>query len=295
MRWFVIFILILFSFKTFSQIRGVVYDSIDKKPIEYINIWKKNRKIGGTTNNKGEFYIDLIKESDTIVLSCLGYREKTILAKKNDTLYLSLDEYQLEEVVIKTSKNTRFNTIRNYKKLKKIKSLFFIGKDYQYKLALFIPNSEKINKTSFLQKLVFVSNNSLDYKVKMRISIVSPKDDGSPSDFFHINELVDISSGINENEFNIDKEKIIIPKEGFFIVFERLFNEENKLYNKFYETNKKLIEYSYQPSLGVVKAKSNDNVWWGYGGKWFKAPENGYSKFYSLKFSEPAVKLMFSN
>lgn len=295
MNRFVIVSLILFSCKTFSQIRGVVYDIIDKKPIEYINIWKKNRKIGGTTNSKGEFYIDNIKESDTIVLSCLGYKEKIVLVKKNDTLYLSPHDYELDEVVIKTPKNTRFNTIKNYKKLRKIKNLFFIGKEYQYKLALFIPNSEKTNETSFLKKLVFVSNNSLDRNVKMRISIVFPKEDGSPSDFFHINELVNISSGINENEFSFDKEKIIIPKEGFFIVFERFFNEENKLYNKHYETNKKLIEYSYQPSLGVVKANSNDNVWWGYGGKWIKAPENGYSKSYSLKFSEPATKLIFSN
>lgn len=295
MKKLVIVSLILFSCKAFSQIRGVVYDSIDNTPIEYINIWKKNRKIGGTTNSKGEFYMDNINESDTIVLSCLGYKEKIVFAKKNDTLYLSPDDYELDEVVIKTSKGTSFNTIKNYKKLRKVKNLFFIGKEYQYKLALFIPNSEKTNETSFLKKLVFVSNNSLDYNVKMRISIVSPKEDGSPSDFFHINELVNISSGVNENEFSFDKEKIIIPKEGFFIVFERFFNEENKLYNKHYEANKKLIEYSYQPSLGIVKANSNDNVWWGYGGKWIKAPKNGYSKSYSLKFSEPATKLIFSN
>ena len=50
MRYF--FVLILISQFTFSQIRGVVKDSLTGNPIPYVNIWVENENIGTTSEEK---------------------------------------------------------------------------------------------------------------------------------------------------------------------------------------------------------------------------------------------------
>ena len=50
-----IWIFLIVSQFTFSQIRGVVKDSITGEPIPFVNIWVENETIGTTSETNGSF------------------------------------------------------------------------------------------------------------------------------------------------------------------------------------------------------------------------------------------------
>ena len=61
---------------------------------------------------------------------------------------------------------------------------------------------------------------------------------------------------------NISKEKVLFPKNGFFVVVDRLNLEENYSFNK---TAKMDI---LQPAIGMERTEQEKNTWFGFGGKW---------------------------
>lgn len=73
-----IILFLLLSNSTFSQIKGIVIDSISKKPILYVNIWVENENIGTTSNVKGEFELSEIETNKFIVFSAIGFKTKKI-------------------------------------------------------------------------------------------------------------------------------------------------------------------------------------------------------------------------
>ena len=70
------FFLIVSQF-VFSQIRGVVKDSISGEPIPFVNIWVENETIGTTSEADGTFFLEASKQKN-IVISVLGYERKTL-------------------------------------------------------------------------------------------------------------------------------------------------------------------------------------------------------------------------
>ena len=76
----VIWIFLIVTQFAFSQIRGVVKDSISGEPIPYVNIWVENETIGTTSETNGSFSLD-IKEEKLLVFSALGYEIKKASSK----------------------------------------------------------------------------------------------------------------------------------------------------------------------------------------------------------------------
>lgn len=78
--------------------RIFIVDSIDKTPLAFVAV--KYDKGSLYTNEKGWFNVDVIK-GDTIELSLLGYKTKQIQTNKiKDTIYLSTELTQLDEVIV---------------------------------------------------------------------------------------------------------------------------------------------------------------------------------------------------
>ena len=95
-----IWILLIASQFTFSQIKGVVKDSISGKPIPYVNIWVENENIGTTTEETGEFTIYSADKNKNLIFSALGFEKKIIRASKAILVNLKPMSYRLDEVVI---------------------------------------------------------------------------------------------------------------------------------------------------------------------------------------------------
>lgn len=100
-----LFSLIALCFTTicFSQktIAGRVTDT-NNQPIPYVNIVLKNSNIGTTTNENGNFEIEITTEKDTLIFSALGFNSQEIALRNSAFLRVLLedDSQTLDEVVI---------------------------------------------------------------------------------------------------------------------------------------------------------------------------------------------------
>lgn len=186
----IILLLLLFvAPKTFSQIRGVVTDSISHEPLMYISVFYEGKGVGTTSNAKGEYKIETRKGWDKISFSAVGYITKIVkitpgMSELN--VILSPDNVLLNEVVVKPKKekysrknNPAVDFMRLVIEHKKSQDLT-VNDYYQYdkyekmKMALNDLTPEKLEKGiykkySFLKDQVEVSETT--HKLILPISI----------------------------------------------------------------------------------------------------------------------------
>ena len=88
-------------------IRGKVIDFSSEKSLEYVNLGVIDTPIGITTNEKGEFSLDIKGQSPKakVRISMIGYKPQTFLIEeltnKENTIKLVSDPIQLGEVTVK--------------------------------------------------------------------------------------------------------------------------------------------------------------------------------------------------
>ena len=82
-----IWIFLIVSQFAFSQIRGVVKDSISGEPIPFVNIWVENETVGTTSEADGTFFLEASKQKK-IVISVLGYERKTLKGSEISEVFL---------------------------------------------------------------------------------------------------------------------------------------------------------------------------------------------------------------
>lgn len=103
-----ILLLLLFSLPTYSQIKGIVTDSITDEPLMYISIhYTKDNESVSLSNANGAFVLDQHKNWDEISFSSVGYNTKIVKLKPGETFLkvkMSPNNVQLSEVVVKPKK-----------------------------------------------------------------------------------------------------------------------------------------------------------------------------------------------
>lgn len=103
MKYILIVVALCFSTMGFSQriISGKVTD-IDNQPLPYTNVLIKGTDKGTTTNENGEYEINITNESDLLIFSAIGFKTQNIFAKNESILNVTLieDSDELDEVVL---------------------------------------------------------------------------------------------------------------------------------------------------------------------------------------------------
>jgi len=261
-------LIMLVTAQSFSQISGNVTDNKTGLPIEFVNVWVKNTLIGTTTNDKGSFNFEKAKIGDTLLISYLGYEELEFLAKTENVVELIPTSIELDEVMIIPMRNEQIKSINSYKKYRKINEFYYNG---HYSLARYYEYKKEYDQNPFIKDLSLVVSSALKNKVKFKVHLIKADKDGQPSNQI-LSEYYILETGKGETEIIIDltKEKLMLPKEGFFVLVDRLNLKENKLSNK-------LASDILQPAIGMEKEDSEKNTWLGYSGKWI-AP-NDLKKF----------------
>ena len=110
--------ILLISNFCFSQLKSVIIDSETKEKIPYVNIWVENENEGTTSNERGEFKLE-IDNTKIILFSAIGFETKKIssdLIKK--TLELKPITTELDGVIINSKKSTQELIIGEFKKSK---------------------------------------------------------------------------------------------------------------------------------------------------------------------------------
>ncbi len=99
-------ILIIGTIITYSQTITII-DNQSKQPIQGVNIFNDNKTINVTTNQKGVANTNQFSNSDTIIVSCLGYSKQKFAATELQLkciLELNQTVITLDEVVLSANK-----------------------------------------------------------------------------------------------------------------------------------------------------------------------------------------------
>jgi hypothetical protein len=145
----------------FSQsYQGLVYDKKNNMPVVFANIYTSQNS-GVISNSEGYFKINLqnLRDNDSLSISSLGYKSQKISVSelvKLDTVFLSVQEEMLDEVVVSANKYTAEEIIEIFKDSIKVRhtitpvkfQIFSRGKD-TYKP---VKNGIELDKSSFMSR-----------------------------------------------------------------------------------------------------------------------------------------------
>lgn len=117
MKIFSTAIFLLFSSLSLAQIKGTVTDK-NNAPLPFVNIYIENSSVGTTSNEKGEYVLNVKEKNVVIVFQSLGYRiEKKHVQDSNQLLrldvVLSEENFILDEVVVSNKDNPANGIIRS--------------------------------------------------------------------------------------------------------------------------------------------------------------------------------------
>lgn len=287
----VIWIFLIVTQFAFSQIRGVVKDSISGEPIPYVNIWVESETIGTTSETNGSFSLD-IKEEKLLVFSALGYEIKKA-SSKTDLILLKPKVFELNEVVVTFPKKTKELEIGEAHKV----HLSQLSGNKPWIYAKLFNYDEKYMETPFIKKIVFYSNSDIKgAKIKLRIFGIN---DSIPSeDLINEDIIVTVKEGMKKNTIDVSSYNIEFPKKGIVIGLEWLIIEENKYFFTYKDpkTKQKVSLENYAPSL--VINHSPDEISFTYSkGRWYKHKRHSsnYKKEWNNKVDTPAINLILTN
>lgn len=300
-RFWIVFLLM--GFLGFSQTKGVVVDE-NNKPIPYVNIWIENGNVVSTTEEDGHFSLEINQEKN-LIFSALGFETKTVKATEMERVVLKSVTIHLDEVVI----------MKNPVKQKKEFGYYESG-GFRYHMSHFVDgiyfnfSEEEKEKYPFIKEVKFKTL-SKNKNAVIRIYFVESNEDGSPSERILSEEIIlEVKKGNIKNVIDISDRKIAIPKNGFFIVFEKLKVEQNKHYEEYTfkdhkgnKTTSKSMRYEPEiPLVPIDKAvgwhKQIDNKWQKTAMTKLRNPksfENILMKKYHNKYLVPSVNITISN
>lgn len=286
-----IWIFLIVSQFTFSQIRGVVKDSISGEPIPFVNIWVENETIGTTSEVNGSFSLD-IKEEKELIFSALGYEVKKA-SSKSELILLKPKVFELKEVVVEQPK---FGKIIEIGKTKNngFHEMYTFSPVIR---AKFFPFEDKYKATKFLKEISILTKSEID-SASFKVRIFSVGMDGFPdADLIEEDIFVFVKKGNKKTIIDISKYKLEFPEKGLFVAFETLLikKNEHKMTIQNITNNQTHIVSNYYPYI-KHNFVDREYTFSFYGSSWKKQKKYKYSDSSNdLKIFEPAITLTLTN
>jgi hypothetical protein len=277
----------LFTFSISAQIKGVVVDE-NNNPIPYVNIWMENENIGTTSEENGSFQLNVSKDKN-LIFSAIGYKKSTTFFKEK--IVLEKEFYKLDEVIIVNLKLTKELEIGDSKKI----NHSYLSGELPWIYAKYFPYKEEYSETPFLKKIIVFTKSKIN-KAKFKIHLYTMGEDGNPnSDILSEDILVSVKSGLKENQIDLSKHKIKIPKEGICIGYEWMIIEDNKYEFEYKDEDKSKHTYkTYSPNV-ICNDVEVENTYHYSGGKWKKRSFYFNDKLQKKVVIEPAINLILTN
>ncbi|MEP0862487.1 MAG: TonB-dependent receptor [Ignavibacterium sp.] len=128
----IILLFLLICFSAFSQqkdLSGIVVDSETSIPLQNANIYLTKNKTGTTSDRQGKFVLKEVSESDTLIISYLGYKQLRFPVSQlqnNQTFFLERIILPSQTVLVEASIGQKGVTPLTFEKIKRDQ----IQKDY---------------------------------------------------------------------------------------------------------------------------------------------------------------------
>ncbi|MEQ8909334.1 MAG: carboxypeptidase-like regulatory domain-containing protein [Vicingaceae bacterium] len=298
LRALISLLLFIISLNAFTQIEGVLIDSITLKPIPYVNIWIEGSPIGTTSDLNGRFNFGGELDHKALVFSAIGYGTKKKQANSiSKNIYLVPKAIGIKEVSVYPEEEKEL-TVDKFRR--HIIFTYSTGTSGSSKMiAKYFPYKEGYSETNFLKSLGIHTLSDVKNAI-LNVRLLTTDSLGKPSnELYDKNILVNIKKGNHKTHVDLSKLYLTFPKNGFFVVLEWLIIPENRFEYKAInsESGKKMTYTSYEPSVCFVPADSSIQ-YWRYSGEWreFHQSHADYSfGRFKGKSEVPAIELVLTN
>lgn len=184
----------LLPVSAYSQIRGVITDSLTNEPLMYITVQYEGKGVGGISNAQGEYEVETRSGWNELTFSAIGYVTKKVkFAPGTKVLNVKMmtDDIMLSEVVVKPKKEkySRKNNpavefmkkvIANKKELKLEENDYYQYQKYEkMKMSINDVTPEKMEKGIYKKFSFFKDQVEVSPKTNKMILPISIKETGS--------------------------------------------------------------------------------------------------------------------
>lgn len=273
-----------------NEVKGVVKDSLSGQPISFVNIWVENENVATTSEEDGTFSISVSAEKN-LIFSALGYEKKTIKASQATEVFLNSKAFDLDEVVISNSIDTKRIVIGQTENT--IAQAFDNGPRIDVK---YFPYSQAYKKTRYIKKVTLSTDSRIE-DATIRIRFYSVDANGFPGEEMLKKDLiVSVKNGTKNNKIDLSDYNLVMPKNGLFVGFEKLMIEKNKKEKTITDQNTKTIKIlkTYYPFI-LYNYVERDALYTFSGGKWNKQVKETNGIAEKVKGYEPAINLILTN
>lgn len=284
-------LVLLMSVNLIAQTKGVVKDSLSGNPISYVSIWVENENIGTTSEENGEFSINVNDKNKNLIFSALGFKKKTVKAGQSNVVSLVPTALDLPEVMISNRKDKKQVEIG---RRRGVAEAFDNGPRMD---AKFFPFLADYKKTRWIKSAAIFTDSRID-EATIKLHLYEIDENGFPGEEMLTKDLiVPIKRGISKTEVDLTDFNLEMPKNGIFVVVEKLLIEKNKLKKtiKDQNTNTTKIQVTYSP-LVLYNSVEKEFLFSFSGGKWHKlTPKELNPLSVTNNIYEPSVTLILSN
>jgi hypothetical protein len=156
----------------------------------------------------------------------------------------------------------------------------------------FFPYLPAYSKTKYIKKVALYCDSRMD-DVSIKIHFYKTNEDGLPGvEMTNKDLLFKVKNGINNNLFDVTSSRLIIPKKGIYVGFEKLIIEKNKIEKKSKDlNNNEIIKKTYLPYI-LYNLEERPFSLTFLNGKWVKKSISNTSQ---TMVYEPAIKLILTD
>lgn len=266
-----VLLMLLFHICAFAQFRGVVKDSLTRKPIPYVGIWCATSNYSLSANKKGAFKTSGLTKGDELIFFTSGYELKKMPCRKLGREVLMVPKILGKEIAgpIKTRekeiKNDNLDLKKGAKTFASIDSLTLL-------IAQYIPYSPEFQSTGYLKKIqVSIKNmkKESDYKIRFFAADANGKPAGELVNEDIIGKSFRYSSGAKvpsdfiSKPIDLTKYKIAFPKDGIFVALELMYFKENELITSEFGPAQTIINPFF-----MITDTASDKIWEFHSGEW---------------------------
>lgn len=229
----IILITFLITSLGFAQknISGVIINQETKEPISYAHLIIPSEKRGTTTDFNGKFEFTVPDEwkGKLLKITCVGFEDKkiTLTQKKGLVIYMQPSVEFLSTVHLSNTAKEKLVRVNPFRGKRSIGLGNFSGGAYPSMFARYYSYDESLGDENYLKEVTIFFYKEGRYNAKFRFRIVSSTEDKMPKDDLLDPMIITVSYKRGKTKVKMPSNGIEVPKEGFFVVVEHLFIEEN--------------------------------------------------------------------
>lgn len=278
-----------------AQVKAVIVDGISKEKIPFVNIWVEGENIGTTSNEEGEFELNVTDTNKVIVFSAIGYvTTKMSVGNIDKEVILMPHSTILQEVVIRPKKGTKTLRVGQFKKAG-INQFYGSGVT-PWMMANYFIYENAYDEIPYLKKIRLFTQSQIK-NATFNIRLYIPDKNGDPGDYLYGENILGVAKkGDNITEVDLSQLNIQFPKEGFFIAMEWLIIESNKYDYTYTHTGskEKFDGIRYEPFIGSIPTDKENNSWRYTQGKWVRLA-NKAVKGTEIVYRKLTIELTLTN